>query len=67
MLQCEGTRLPDPSVPIDYAQLAQAELDMAALAPNRDRRHVHLDQAAIFATLDERQRADREDGECSPT
>lgn len=49
----------DPSTPIDYDHLAQAELDLAARAPSRDRRRAHLDQAAIFATLGERQRADR--------
>jgi len=57
--------LSDPSTPIDYAQLTQSELDLAARSPNKDRRRAHLDQAAIFATLDERQRADREDGERS--
>jgi hypothetical protein len=48
----------NPSTPTDYEHLAQAELDMAARAPSRDRRRAHLDQAAIFATLGERQRAD---------
>jgi len=57
--------LSDPSAPIDYAQLAQAELDLAARSPNKELRHAHLDQAAIFATLDERQRAERAGGERS--
>lgn len=55
----------DPSAPIDYAQLAQAELELAARSPNKERRRAHLDQAAIFATLDERHRADRDDGDRS--
>jgi hypothetical protein len=57
--------LSDLSAPIDYAHLAQTELDLAARSPNPQRRRAHLDQAAIFATLDERHRADREDGERS--
>ena len=57
--------LSDPSAPIDYAQLAQAELELAARSPNKERRRAHLDQAAIFATLDERHRADRDDGDRS--
>ena len=52
----------DLSAPIDYAHLAQTELDLAARSPNKERRRAHLDQAAIFATLDERHRADREGG-----
>jgi len=59
--------LSDPSAPIDYAQLAQTELDLAARSPTTARRRAHLDQAAIFATLDERQRADRSVGCPVPT
>lgn len=55
----------DPSAPIDYAQLAQTELDLAARSPTTARRRAHLDQAAIFATLDERQRANCDDGDRS--
>ena len=55
----------DLSAPIDYAQLAQTELDLAARASDTERRRAHLDQAAIFATLDERQRANRDEGDRS--
>jgi hypothetical protein len=57
--------LSDPSTPIDYAQLAQTELDLAARSPNKEHRRAHLNQAAIFATLDERQRAERAGSERS--
>lgn len=42
--------------PSDLERLAFAELDAAAVAEDREEKRLHLDQAAIYALMSERQR-----------
>ena len=48
--------LPDAIDQIDYEQLAYTELERASKSADPERRNAHLNQAAIFAALSERQR-----------
>lgn len=40
----------------DLERMAFAELDAAAVAEDREEKRLHLDQAAIYAAMSERQR-----------
>lgn len=46
----------DTHPPIDYDALAAQELTRASEATTPAQRNAHLDQAAVYATLAERQR-----------
>lgn len=45
-----------------YAELAEAELVAARHANDMNKKVVHLDRAAAFATQSERERAERPEG-----